>query len=365
MLGQSIVPTLRVGMPPGTLRVPPLEGDAERHGMHSHAERGNDRYLRLIRRSLLQRVMGFQRSQGVDVRRARVQGHRRGQGGGDFFAGGAGLDGGVGVYADAAVTARGDGDSDGDQLTGLGIEHIVLSRGFVQGHVGLDHLRIAFAQGAKGALDGGQQFGPVIEHRVDSYERDGEVRPCSLDHPCRSSPVGDEKNTCAPDSGRPGRQQLQGAMGVGRHFFLGQVRLVIQPLDVRLGLILVMPVERHAALANGVDGDAVARVGEVDDAPGRRPVGHRPWCRADLGGEVVGHLVGAGRRERTDIENPVQWFLHAQRVVVGQGVGLAPLPLRGVFAEGGLQVGEALVPGLFHGVGTGLLAEGRAVIPPR
>jgi hypothetical protein len=36
-----IVPTLRVGMPPGTLRVPSL-GDAERHRMHSHAERGND-----------------------------------------------------------------------------------------------------------------------------------------------------------------------------------------------------------------------------------------------------------------------------------------------------------------------------------
>ena len=31
-----------VGMSPGTLRVPLLDGDAERHGMHSHAERGND-----------------------------------------------------------------------------------------------------------------------------------------------------------------------------------------------------------------------------------------------------------------------------------------------------------------------------------
>ncbi|AZV27467.1 hypothetical protein CT157_16125 [Pseudomonas syringae] len=34
-----IVPTLCVGMPPWTLRV---HCDAERHGMHSHAERGND-----------------------------------------------------------------------------------------------------------------------------------------------------------------------------------------------------------------------------------------------------------------------------------------------------------------------------------
>jgi hypothetical protein len=44
-----IVPTLCVGMPPGTLCVPLSmrglslrKGDAERHGMHSHAERGND-----------------------------------------------------------------------------------------------------------------------------------------------------------------------------------------------------------------------------------------------------------------------------------------------------------------------------------
>ncbi|QHF51856.1 hypothetical protein PspS49_20255 [Pseudomonas sp. S49] len=44
-----IVPTLRVGMPPGTLRVPSL-GDAERRWMHSHAERGNDQVRGVIRR---------------------------------------------------------------------------------------------------------------------------------------------------------------------------------------------------------------------------------------------------------------------------------------------------------------------------
>jgi hypothetical protein len=36
-----IVPTLCVGMPQRTLRVR-LERDAERPGLHSHAERGND-----------------------------------------------------------------------------------------------------------------------------------------------------------------------------------------------------------------------------------------------------------------------------------------------------------------------------------
>ena len=38
-----IVPTLCVGMQPGTLRAP-FEADAERPLRHSHAERGNDQY---------------------------------------------------------------------------------------------------------------------------------------------------------------------------------------------------------------------------------------------------------------------------------------------------------------------------------
>ena len=37
-----IVPTLRVGMHPVTLRVTTSEADAERPKRHSHAERGND-----------------------------------------------------------------------------------------------------------------------------------------------------------------------------------------------------------------------------------------------------------------------------------------------------------------------------------
>ncbi|PMY67159.1 hypothetical protein C1X27_10445 [Pseudomonas sp. MPR-AND1B] len=41
-----IVPTLYVGMPPWTLRVPSAQRDAERHRMYSHAERGNDHHGR-------------------------------------------------------------------------------------------------------------------------------------------------------------------------------------------------------------------------------------------------------------------------------------------------------------------------------
>ncbi|KII36247.1 hypothetical protein RY26_09135 [Pseudomonas fluorescens] len=39
-----IVPTLCVVTPPWTLRVRFDGGDAERDGMHSHAERGNDQW---------------------------------------------------------------------------------------------------------------------------------------------------------------------------------------------------------------------------------------------------------------------------------------------------------------------------------
>ena len=38
-----LVPTLRVVTLPVTLRVTILKADAERPGLHSHAERGNDR----------------------------------------------------------------------------------------------------------------------------------------------------------------------------------------------------------------------------------------------------------------------------------------------------------------------------------
>ncbi|TMU74382.1 hypothetical protein FGA82_21415 [Pseudomonas fluorescens] len=40
--GFLIVPTLCVGMPLGTLRVPTCEFDAERQGLHSFAARGNE-----------------------------------------------------------------------------------------------------------------------------------------------------------------------------------------------------------------------------------------------------------------------------------------------------------------------------------
>jgi hypothetical protein len=43
-----IVPTLRVGMQPGTLCVP-KKPNAERPLRHSHAERGNDHEQRFLR----------------------------------------------------------------------------------------------------------------------------------------------------------------------------------------------------------------------------------------------------------------------------------------------------------------------------
>ena len=43
---ELIVPTLRVGMQPGTLRVPNQKPNAERPLMHSHAEHGNEQSTR-------------------------------------------------------------------------------------------------------------------------------------------------------------------------------------------------------------------------------------------------------------------------------------------------------------------------------
>ena len=53
-----IVPTLRVGMPPGTLRVL-LERDAERHWMHSHAERGNDHMAKPAELSQMRELVDY------------------------------------------------------------------------------------------------------------------------------------------------------------------------------------------------------------------------------------------------------------------------------------------------------------------
>ncbi|KAB0501577.1 hypothetical protein F7R14_22390 [Pseudomonas lini] len=62
MRGCTIVPTLCVGMPQRTPRVR-LERDAERPGLHSHAERGNDQNRR-VRVSTRRGGSGLVRSGG-------------------------------------------------------------------------------------------------------------------------------------------------------------------------------------------------------------------------------------------------------------------------------------------------------------
>ncbi|MNI65580.1 hypothetical protein D3C73_1210930 [compost metagenome] len=69
-------------------------------------------------------------------------------------------------------------------------------------------------------------------------------------------------------------------------------------------------------------------------------------------------------REGADIEEPVQRLLLPQRVAVGQGVRLAPLPLRGIGTQRGLEVGDAGLPGSLDRIGAGFLAGGIAVVPP-
>ena len=59
---ELIVPTLRVGMPQGTLRVRAFERDAGRPWLHSHAERGNDQ-LSVLRIEVIQHLVHRQFSQ--------------------------------------------------------------------------------------------------------------------------------------------------------------------------------------------------------------------------------------------------------------------------------------------------------------
>jgi hypothetical protein len=61
-----------------------------------------------------------------------------------------------------------------------------------------------------------------------------------------------------------GRQQLQGALRIGGHLGLAEVLRHILALDVRLGLVAVVRIKQHAALADRVDAQGMGRVGKVD-----------------------------------------------------------------------------------------------------
>ncbi|MCY1185909.1 hypothetical protein D9M73_267290 [compost metagenome] len=58
--------------------------------------------------------------------------------------------------------------------------------------------------------------------------------------------------------------------------------------------------------------------------------------------------MGTRRGERSDVEQQVQRLLQPQRVVVSQGMSLAPLPAGRVVAEGIAQVRQGFAPGLLH-----------------
>ena len=75
--------------------------------------------------------------------------------------------------------------------------------------------------------------------------------------------------------------------------------------------------------------------------------------------------MGARCGERADVEQQVQRLFDPQRVVVGQGMGLAPLPTGRVVAQGFPQVLQAVLPRhAHHGVTVGALV-GSAGVPPR
>jgi hypothetical protein len=68
--------------------------------------------------------IGIQHASRIGHGCAGIECHGDTKGLGHFFAGCTGIDGALGMHADAAVAARGDGDGDGDgdKLAGLGFE---------------------------------------------------------------------------------------------------------------------------------------------------------------------------------------------------------------------------------------------------
>nr|GFC01267.1 hypothetical protein [Tanacetum cinerariifolium] len=82
----------------------------------------------------------------IDIGCTRIQRDGRGQRCGDLFTCCPGSNGGLGVSAEATVTAGGDGHRERNQLAGLGVEDVIFRSGLAKGHVSLDHFRIGFGQ---------------------------------------------------------------------------------------------------------------------------------------------------------------------------------------------------------------------------
>ncbi|MOA57563.1 hypothetical protein D3C78_1817660 [compost metagenome] len=74
--------------------------------------------------------------------------------------------------------------------------------------------------------------------------------------------------------------------------------------------------------------------------------------------------MGTGCGERPDVEQQVQRLFHPKRMVVGQGMGLAPLPAGRITAQGVAQVLQAALPRCAHDGGTVRSLAATTGVPP-
>jgi hypothetical protein len=109
-------------------------------------------------------VYGVEGAERVDEGGASVHSHGYAEGFGDFFAGGAGFEGVVGVDGDAAVAVGGDGDGEGDEFADFGAEFGVFGVGGGEGLVATNGIGSEFHELGELGADLFLVFVPVEHH---------------------------------------------------------------------------------------------------------------------------------------------------------------------------------------------------------
>lgn len=109
-------------------------------------------------------VDGVHGAKRVDEGGAGVHGHGDAEGFGDLFARGTGFEGGFRVEGDAAITACGDGNGDGDELARFFAEERVGFVGVGEGLVALERIGSEFGEAGDGFDEFGFVRGPIEHH---------------------------------------------------------------------------------------------------------------------------------------------------------------------------------------------------------
>jgi hypothetical protein len=111
-------------------------------------------------------VDGVKGAERVDEGGAGVHGHGDAEGFGDFLLGGAGFKSSVGVDSDAAIAARGDGNSDRDELADFLAEERCFGVGIGKGLVASERVGSEFGEFGDGLHEFSLIGVPIEEHVV-------------------------------------------------------------------------------------------------------------------------------------------------------------------------------------------------------